>query len=93
MKLNLATTNLVLVLVLLVLGTALLSYGYVQSCRQLARMQANAMEANYKRNVIQALANETAEYAKHNPKMEALLKSMNQKPQLGSTNASRMPGK
>ena len=58
------------------------------------RMQAQAAEAAFNRNRIQALANEAAEYGKRNNSMEMLLQSMSRSARSpASTNISRPAAK
>ena len=91
MKMNPVTALLVVLLSVMVLGTAGLTCWYVQLVRQWGRWQGLAAQASYRLNVAQALANDATEYAKRNPKMVALLQALQRKSQTGVTNVI-MPG-
>jgi hypothetical protein len=55
----------------------------------MGNLQKSAAVATYNRNIVQALANEAAEYAKKNPQMENLLKSYKPSPPATTTNLTR----
>ena len=73
MKKSPLSAVLVALLSVSVLATAVLSCWYVQSIRQMRRLQVQVNAANYNRNFIQRLANDAAEYSKNNTRMEVLL--------------------
>ena len=93
MKTTPVTTLLVVLLSVTVLGTAGLTSWYVQLVREWGNWQGMAAEANRRLTVAQSLANDAAEYAKRNPKMEALLQAVNRKPQTAVTNTAQPAGK
>jgi hypothetical protein len=86
------TTGLLVLLCVNVLGTAVLSCWYVQSIRRVRNLQAFVAAATYNRNIVQALANEAAEYAKKNPHMDHLLKSYKSSAPGATTNLIKRAG-
>ena len=78
---------LLMVLLVNVLATAVLSFGYVGQMRQAQRLQIQINAINQSRNLIQALANEAVEYSKRNPGIDPVLQSVNLKPQKPASTA------
>jgi len=70
------TAILLTVLLVNVLATAVLSFGYIWQMREAQRLQAQINNINQARNMIQALANDAVEYSKRNPSIDPLLQSV-----------------
>lgn len=83
------TVGLLVLLCANVLASAFLSCWYVRAIRRIGNLQKSAAVATYNRNIVQALANEAAEYAKKNPQMENLLKSYKPSSPATTTNLTR----
>ena len=84
MRNSVLTKLLVGLVVLSVVGTASLAYLYVRSVQKLNRLQFQTAVINRNRSLINALANETVEYSKHNPAIDAVLQSVGIKPKAGA---------
>ena len=70
------TAILLTVLLVNVLATAVLAFGYIWQMREAQRLQAQINSINQTRNLVQTLANEALEYSKRNPAIDPLLQSV-----------------
>ena len=74
------TAILLTVLLVNVLATAVLSFGYIWQMREAQRLQVQINAINQNRSLVQALANDALEYSKQNPGIDPLLQSVGVKP-------------
>ena len=70
------TAILLTVLLVNVLATAVLSFGYIWHMREAQRLQLEINTINQARNLVQALANDAVEYSKRNPAIDPWLQSV-----------------
>jgi hypothetical protein len=76
MKNNSLAILLVGILALSVVATAVLSFTYVRSMRQLLTLQAYSDRIRQSLTVMRGLAADSVEYSKRNPGMEPILESV-----------------
>jgi hypothetical protein len=80
MKNNPMTTVLLGVLTVSALLSVGLCWRYISNTRELRALQAQATMINNNRTLINALANDVAEYSKKNPAIDPILESVGLKP-------------
>jgi hypothetical protein len=91
MKNNPMTTVLLGVLTVSALLSVLFCWLYISNTRELRGLQVQAAMINNKRAVINALANDVAEYSKKNPAIDPILESVGLKPSKSAPTATSKP--
>jgi hypothetical protein len=91
MKNNPMTTVLLGVLTISALLSVLFCWLYISDTRELRAFQIQAAMINNKRAVINALANDVAEYSKKNPAIDPILESVGLKPGKSAPTATSKP--
>jgi hypothetical protein len=85
------TTILLGVLTLSALASVVLCWLYISNTRELRSLQAQAVQINNNRALIDALARDTVEYSKTHPAIDPLLESIGLKPGKFGPTATNKP--
>ena len=91
MKNNPLVTILLGALTLSALASVVLCWLYISNTRELRSLQAQAVQINNNRALIDALARDTVEYSKTHPAIDPLLESIGLKPGKFGPTATNKP--
>ena len=91
MKNSPLTTILLGVLTISALASVALCWSFIANARELRSLQGQAAQINNSRAMVQALANETLEYSKTHPAIDAILESVGLKPGKSAPGATTKP--